>query len=469
MGKEFQTINPATGEPIASYTHLSESETEKILSLAHQHYLKAKSSSVSERSDKIKRLAAAFRRNQKSLAKIMTLEMGKPLKDSLAEVEKCAGACDYFAENLGRFLAGEEVKANYAHSKIVKDSIGPILAIMPWNFPVWQVIRFAAPAVGIGNPILLKHSDLTAGSAEKIAAIFDEVETGLMFNLRIDHEQAAKVIADRRIAGVTLTGSAKAGREIAQVAGKNLKKCVLELGGSDAYVVFADSNVKKAAETCAQARMVNNGQSCVAAKRFIVEKSVLPKFLAKFYQTLEGLKFDDPQSEQTKIGTLASKKFQTQLKEQCEKLEKAGAEKVFDLAPKVDFSFERKDAFFPARVYKVKKTTEMAFTDEFFGPVALVFEFENESEALEIANKSIYGLGGAVFSSNIERAEKFARLMEAGFIAINDSVKSDAHLPFGGVKDSGFGRELSEYGFNEFCNVKTLGFGKDENAKRSVE
>ena len=459
MADSFQTTDPATGATLQKFKHLSSAQIETILSEAHSEYLKAKTKTVSLKSDQLKKLAQGFRKHQKDLAKIMTLEMGKPLKDSLSEIEKCAVTCEYFAENLSKFLSGEDVKANYAKSEIVKDSIGPILAVMPWNFPVWQVIRFAAPAVGIGNPILLKHADLTAGSAEKIVEIFDEVAPGLMYNMRIDHDQAAEVIADRRVSAVTLTGSARAGREIAQVAGKNLKKAVLELGGSDAYVVFADSDVEKSAEICAKARMVNNGQSCVAAKRFIVEKSVLPKFLEQFNKTLQSMKIGDPLNEETAVGSLAAKKFQEQLIQQCAQLEKAGGEKLLDLAGKPGFESPPDGAFFPARVYKVSKKTEMAFTEEFFGPVALVFEFSSEDEALEIANKSIYGLGGAVFSKDVDRAKKFARLMEAGFIAINDSVKSDAHLPFGGVKDSGYGRELSHYGFNEFCNIKTLGIG----------
>ena len=389
----------------------------------------------------------------------MTLEMGKAIKDSLAEVEKCAVAFDFFAENLSSLLSPESVKTAYAKSAIVKDSIGPVLAVMPWNFPLWQVTRFAAPAVGIGNPILLKHADISAGTAEMIAEIFDHVSPGLLYNFRIDHDQAAKVIEDRRCAAVTLTGSARAGREIAQTAGKFLKKTVLELGGSDAYVVFADADVDKAARICAQARMTNNGQSCVAAKRFIVHASVLARFMTGFEKTVRELGFGDPTNEKTANGSLAAKKFQTQLLEQCATIEKAGARKLFDLADDLKFNFADPGAFFPARAYLVTPDIEQVFTDEFFGPVALVLSFDHEAEAIEIANRSVYGLGGAVFSKNEVSAEAFARLMEAGFIAINDQVRSDPRLPFGGVKDSGYGRELSHYGFDEFCNIKTLGFG----------
>lgn len=458
MGTNFETINPATGETLATYKHLTTEQIERLLAAAHGEYLKAKSKPVSLKVEQLKKLGDAFREQKEELGRLMTLEMGKAIKDSIAEIEKSASAFDYFAENLPKFLTDESVKANYPKSEIVKDSIGPILAIMPWNFPLWQVVRFAAPAVGIGNPILLKHSDLTAGSANKIVEIFDSVAEGLMFNMRIDHEQAAKLIGDRRVSAVTLTGSARAGREVAKVAGENLKKAVLELGGSDAYVVFADSDVDKAAEICAKGRMVNNGQSCVAAKRFIVEKSVYSQFLKKFTDTLSKMKVGNPLDASTEVGSLASKKFQKQLLEQCEKIEKAGAEKVFDLASQAQGD-AFKNAFFPARVYTVSKSLELAYTEEFFGPVALIATFESEDEALEISNKSIYGLGGAVFRKDEAKAKAFARKMECGFVGINDQVKSDAHLPFGGVKDSGFGRELSPYGFNEFCNIKTLGYG----------
>ena len=455
----FLTVNPATGAILRSYEHFDQNRIETVLTKAHEQYLNMKTKSIADRKSHLSALGAAFRERRSDLAKIMTLEMGKPIKDSLAEVEKCASAFDYFAASLETLLAPEEVKTGYARSRIVKDSIGPILAVMPWNFPLWQITRFAAPAVGIGNPILLKHADLVAGTAELIGEIFDSVAKGLLYNLPIDHDQAAVVIADRRCAAVTLTGSARAGKEIAQTAGKFLKKTVLELGGSDAYVVFADSDVDKAAKICADGRMVNNGQSCVAAKRFVVHHSILSRFIEMFEKRVRELAYGDPLREATATGSLAAKKFQDQLLEQCSEIEKAGAKKIFDLADGQKFDWSSPSAFFPARAYLVDEKIEMAFTDEFFGPVALVFSFKSDEQALAIANRSIYGLGGAVFSKDIAKAESFARLMEAGFIAINDQVKSDARLPFGGVKDSGYGRELSHFGFTEFCNIKTLGFG----------
>jgi succinate-semialdehyde dehydrogenase/glutarate-semialdehyde dehydrogenase len=454
---EFKTVNPATGAILKTYSHLEWAKVDALLTKAHEAYLQAKTKSLSARIMNLRALGSALRSRKEEIARMMTLEMGKAIKDSLGEVEKCAVSFDYFADHLEVFLKPEWVKSSYARSEIVKDSIGPILAVMPWNFPLWQVTRFAAPAVGIGNPILLKHADLTAGTAELITEIFDRVAPGLLFNLRIDHELAARVVADKRCAAVTLTGSARAGREVAAVAGRSLKKTVLELGGSDAYVVLSDADVEKSAKICANGRMTNNGQSCVAAKRFIVHQSVLSRFLISFEKQVRALPFGDPLLPATFNGSLASKKFQTDLLKQCSALENVGGKKVFDLGESYDFSAP--GAYFPARAYMIDANVDFTFTEEFFGPVALVTSFKTEAEALEIANKSIYGLGGAVFSQDLERAEAFARLMETGFVGINDQVKSDPHLPFGGVKNSGYGRELSRFGFDEFCNIKTIGFG----------
>lgn len=407
----------------------------------------------------MQKLAAAFRSHAAPLAKIMTEETGKPIKSSFDEIEKSAKTYDYFSENLETLLSAESIVSNYSKTVVVKDSVGPILAIMPWNFPLWQLTRFAAPSVGIGNPILLKHAEITAGTAKLITDIFNEVEPGLILNMCIDHDQATKLIADPRVRGLTLTGSTTTGRAVAETAGKYLKKSVLELGGSDAYVVFKDADIKNAAFICAEARMVNNGQSCIAGKRFIVEKSIFAEFSDQFNLELKKYVFDDPKKIETRVGTLAAKKFQQKLLEQCKSLEHTGsAKKIFDLADSLNYDFASADAFFPTRTYHVEKTEPKFFNEEFFEPVALLTTFETESEALSLANRSVFGLGGAVFSKDIVRAESFARKMEAGFIAINDFVKSAPNLPFGGVKDSGFGRELGLYGFNEFCNIKTLGF-----------
>lgn len=455
----INTVDPYTNTVLQSYQHLNSDEIESQVNSAFKAYHDNKSKSVATKALQLQKIAAAFRSHAAVLAKIITHETGKALKSSFDEIEKSAKTYDYFSENLESLLAAEIVVSNYSKSMVVKDSIGPILAIMPWNFPLWQLTRFAAPSVGIGNPILLKHAEITAGTAELITTIFDEIQPDLILNLRISHDQANNLIADSRVRGLTLTGSTTAGRAVAETAGKHLKKSVLELGGSDAYVVFKDADIKKAASLCVEARMVNNGQSCIAGKRFLIEKTVFTEFCDQFKTELKKYSFDDPKKLETRVGTLASKKFQQQLLQQCQSLENTGSvTKIFDLADEVNYDFSTPDAFFPARAYHVEKTELKFFNEEFFGPVALLTTFDTESEALSMANKSVFGLGGAVFSSDIQRAESFARKMESGFIAINDFVKSAPNLPFGGVKDSGFGRELGSYGFNEFCNIKTLGF-----------
>jgi succinate-semialdehyde dehydrogenase / glutarate-semialdehyde dehydrogenase len=465
----FHSENPATGDKISEHKYLASGEIEKILGDSRRAASGARGIAIKERSQRLQALAQELRKSAEGLSRLISLEMGKPIKESKAEIEKSAKACEYFSNHLEEFLRPESAPSGYREARIVKEPIGPLFAIMPWNFPLWQTIRFAAPAVGIGNPILLKHSDLTAGTAEEIARIFDRVSKGLLFNLRINHEQAAEVIADQRVAAVTLTGSGRAGSEVAGNAGKHLKKTVLELGGSDAYVVFADADLEKAARVCAQSRMINNGQSCVAAKRFIVEKSVLSKFIDHFGNTLRSMRRGDPLNENTQVGALAAKRFQTELLDRCEALEKEGTECLIDLAAESGFDFSDRGAFFPARVYKVGGENDVAFREEFFGPVALVYEFESEEEALTLSNRSVFGLGGAVFTADRSRAESIALKMEAGFVAINDQVRSDPALPFGGVKASGYGRELSRYGFDEFCNIKTIGFGREDSGEAAIE
>lgn len=470
MSNSFTTTNPSTGETLRSYQYLKADELEKELQDSFEYWKEYKTSRLSMRTDLLLRIAQGLRNHEAEFAKLMAEEMGKPLKDGIAEVEKCAVTCEYFATHAEEFLAPHTVDANYPKSKIIKESLGPILAIMPWNFPLWQVIRFAAPAVAIGHPILLKHSEITAGCAELIEKIFWESsgEEALLLNLPISHEQAAAVIADPRIRGVTFTGSARGGSQVAMVAGQHLKKTVLELGGSDPYLVLADAQVAEAAKICARARVTNNGQSCVAAKRFLVHESLIEEFTQVFQVTLENLKVGDPQKAGTQLGPLADKRFQKQLQEQCAKFLDGKEKKIFDLADLVKASGQKDDlpdagAFFRARAYLIKGDNPAFYQEEFFGPVALIHTFQHDSEAIEMANKSVFGLGGAVFSQDLERAEKVARQIETGFVAINDQVKSDPRLPFGGVKNSGYGRELSQVGFNEFVSVKSLGIAPSVN------
>ena len=454
----FFTTNPATGEILHQYSYLTSAQVEERVAEAFRHYQLNCSKPLATRKQELMGLAAGLRASSAQLSHLISLEMGKPVSEALAEIEKSAITCEFFADNLQVFLAAQEMASPYRRATVVKDPLGPILAIMPWNFPVWQVIRFAAPAVGIGNPVLLKHSLLTAGVALRLEQIFKSVGEGLLFHLPIDHAQAGLLLADTRVRGVTLTGSTAAGRAVAEVAGKNLKKSVLELGGSDAYIIFADSDLARAAEVCARARMVNNGQSCIAAKRFLVEKSVLPEFITLFESALRTYKRGNPLRPETQVGPLAAQRFQKSLLVQCEKLEAGGARKLFDFAEQEAFDEAQAGAFFPARAYQVDRRQALALNDEFFGPVALISEFVGEAEAVFLCNQSPYGLGAGLFTRDENRAERLARQIEAGFVAMNEQVKSDARLPFGGVKDSGYGRELGLFGFHEFCNIKTLGF-----------
>jgi succinate-semialdehyde dehydrogenase/glutarate-semialdehyde dehydrogenase len=466
MTKSFTTINPTTGQELRTYHYLSSSEIEKELQETYEYWHEFKRLRLSTRAELLLRIAQGLRAHEEEFARLMAEEMGKPLADGMAEVEKCAVTCEYFATHAEEFMATHSVNANYPQAKIVKESLGPILAIMPWNFPLWQVIRFAAPAVIIGNPILLKHAEITAGCAELIEKIFWESsgEEALLLNLPMTHEQAAQVIADPRVRGVTFTGSARGGKQVATVAGASLKKTVLELGGSDPYVVLADAKVSAAAEICALARATNNGQSCVAAKRFLVHESVLEEFIHHFQTTFENLAVGDPLQKRTRLGPLAQKRFQKQLLEQCQTFLEGREKKLFDLGRDSDLSDP--GAFFRARAYLMRDENPVFESEELFGPVALIRSFSEESQAIALANKSIYGLGGAVFSEDTERAERVARQIETGFVAINDQVKSDARLPFGGVKNSGYGRELSQIGFHEFVSFKSLGIAPSANSPR---
>lgn len=439
----FQTINPATGEVVASYEYVSEEKIKSTLKEASYQHARWKKVPLSERAETVRKLAKRFRAEKEALANLMTKEMGKSHQEGVAEIEKCADTFDYFADHAVEFLKAEKVAVEKAHVEIAFESMGVILSIMPWNFPFWQFVRFAAPSLIIGNVILLKHAAITAGCAERIEAICREV-TGeaLIYNLRLNHEQTARVIADPIIQGVTFTGSTQAGREIAKTAGQNLKKSVLELGGSDAYLVLEDADIPLAAKKCAAGRMINHGQSCVAAKRFVVLAPVFESFLQAFKAEME--KFEPR--------PLAHKKFKDQLEEQVQKLKAHGGKMLLG-----ENAGSLPEAVYPPGILVFEKDSKEAHQEELFGPVAMVFRAASVQEALQIANQSPYGLGGGIFSKDAERADKIVREnMEAGFVTVNDTVRSDPRLPFGGVKDSGYGRELSVHGFREFCNIKTV-------------
>lgn len=442
----FQTINPATGEVVQTYNYLSLKQVDETIERA-VHSLQAwREVSVERRSQALRQLASNLREHKQQLASLMNQEMGKSLNDGVAEIDKCAAACDHFAEKGPELLKAKSVAANYAASEVRFEPMGVIFSIMPWNFPFWQFIRFAAPSIMIGNVILLKHADLTAGCAAKIEELCRHIyEEQIVFNMHIDHALASHVIEHPQVRGVTFTGSTRGGKEVSKTAGAHLKKIVLELGGSDAYIVMSDANIEKSAKSCAQGRMINNGQSCIAAKRFIVHKDIFENFVKQMKAEMETF----PTSP------LAALKFQTQLQDQVEKMKSIGGKVI--LGGEVP---AKPGAFYPPSMIVFEKNNPAIHKEELFGPVALVIRAESEDEAFEIANSSPYGLGGGIFSSNPERAQSLvATKMEAGFVVVNDYVKSDARLPFGGVKESGHGRELGDFGFYEFCNVKTVARG----------
>lgn len=449
---KIETLNPANGEVLAAFEMQGGDWVEKAVARSSAAFADWSHRTLTERIGAVQRFEAALKREREGLGRLMTLEMGKPLKQSLGEIDKCIASCAVLRENFPLWLREKQYTTNKGHS-VHYTALGPLLGIMPWNFPLWQVVRFTIPALLNGNTILLKHSTNTWGSAEKIEDLFCEAfPDNVYINLQIDHTLAEKMIADPRIRGVSLTGSTRAGSAIGALCGKHLKKCVLELGGSDAYVVFEDADVDRAAEICVEARLQNNGQSCVAAKRFIVNRRHYGAFVDKMVALMAKKRIGDPLLPDTDLGPMARADLRTGLHEQVQRTIKAGA--------KVALGGEiasGKGYFYPASVLSGVTPGMEAFDEELFGPVAAVIEAPTDRDALKMANQSRYGLGGAIFTRDVERAKTLAADdFEAGMIFINDFVKSDALAPFGGIKDSGVGRELGREGSFEFVNVKTI-------------
>ncbi len=451
----YQTVNPATETVLKTYSYLHDKDIEIKLDRAVQCFEVWKNSKFPERQALLRRLGEVLRSKEKYLAEVITQEMGKPLVESLAEIKKCADTCDYYAENFPAMLEKREVQAHYQKSFISFQPLGPLLSIMPWNYPFWQMFRFAIPALAAGNVILLKHSDITSGCAEEIEKLFYEIQshTHLCQNLRINHDQAAKVISDPRIFGVTFTGSTRGGKQVAQVAATYLKKVVLELGGSDAYIVCEDADIEKAAATCVKARLVNNGQSCVAGKRFLIHKNVMSKFQEIFIHEMNSYVLGDPLDIDTKLGPLAHRRFVKSLQDQVNIFETLKIKRI-----ETKHKLPPKGAYIRPGMLLFDKPSAQFFTEEIFGPVAMVTAFETLDEAIHLSNRSSYGLGGGIFTSRPQEVvEILEKELQVGMIAINDFVRSDARLPFGGIKNSGYGRELGSSGIYEFVNVKTVG------------
>lgn len=452
----IQSINPATEEVIETFELFSKAQVRQALDDARQAFLSWRTTSFAERSTLLHRVAAYLREHKERLAQIATLEMGKPIVEAEAEVEKCAFNCEFYADNAEKFLADEQVKANATESYVAFRPLGVVLALMPWNFPYWQVFRFAAPALMAGNTAVLKHASNVSRAALEIEHIFQAcgLPHGAFRTVLVPGAETRPLIEDAHIAAITLTGSEEAGVAVASASGSVLKKNVLELGGSDAFIVLEDADLDEAAKTAVRARFQNTGQSCIAAKRFIVVESVADAFVQKFVEAASKLQIGDPLDRQTQIGPMARRDLRESLEQQLEASVKMGAK--IALGGK---RLEGKGYFFaPTIVTDV--TPEMSlFREETFGPVAAVIRARDAEHAVELANDSIFGLGGNLWTRDIERGRTLARQLESGGVFINGMTASDPRLPFGGVKHSGYGRELSSFGIREFVNIQTVWIG----------
>lgn len=449
--------NPATGETIKSYEAHSESQLEAKLELASRTFSQWRRGDFASRARLMKAAAEVLRKNKSRYAKRMTAEMGKLTREGESEIEKCAWVCDYYADHAEAFLAEEPVHSDAAYSAIVYQPLGPVLAVMPWNFPFWQVFRFAAPNLMAGNVGLLKHASNVPGCALDIEEVFREAgfPEGCFQTLLIGSDKVEMVIQHAAIQAVTLTGSTPAGRAVAAAAGKALKKTVLELGGSDPYVILEDADLDLAVEKCVTSRMINSGQSCIAAKRFIVVEEVHDEFVQKFHQKLSEIKAGDPTEPGTLLGPQAREDLRDELHEQVQKSIDAGADCL--LGGEVP---DGTGAFYPTTLLTNVSHGMPAYEEELFGPVASVIKAKDEQDAILIANDTEFGLGAAVFTSDMERGRRIASYeLEAGCCFVNDFVRSDPRLPFGGIKTSGYGRELAKHGIQEFVNAKTVYVG----------
>ncbi len=452
----YRTLNPATEEIIRSYPLLLWEETERRAEKCREAFLVWREFPVEKRAELVLSLAAELLERKKEFAALMTTEMGKPAVQAATEIEKCALGCEFYAENAARFLRPEPIATDASKSYIRFDPLGSILGIMPWNFPFWQVFRFSIPALMAGNAILLKHAPNVPGCAIEIEELFRETgfPENLFQSLFLDNESVERLIASPFVQGVSLTGSDRAGSEVAATAGRALKKTVLELGGSDPFIVFGDADLEKAVAVAVRSRMLNTGQSCIAAKRLIVSKEIYRPFEKALVAAVKRLKVGDPKDPSTQIGPMARRDLLQNLDRQVKKLVTKGA-KVLTGGRRMP----RKGFFYQPTVLKVEEPVMALWSEEIFGPVAVLTSIGSNEEAVSLANRTAYGLGASLWTRDLERAERLAGRIEAGSVFINGMVKSDARLPFGGIKRSGYGRELSAIGLREFTNVKTVWIG----------
>ncbi len=447
------TINPATGETLHTFQPLSKAEIEKKLQLAVAAFRAERKTSFAERAKRMTKAAQILENGKEKFGKVMTLEMGKPYKAAVAEAAKCATACRYYAENAERFLADEIVETGAKRSFIRYLPIGPILAVMPWNFPFWQVIRFAAPALMAGNVGLLKHASNVPQCALEIEKVFLEAgfPEGAFQALLIGSQQVEALLDDPRVVAATLTGSEQAGIQVGVAAAKRIKKVVLELGGSDPFIVMPSADLDAAVATAVEARVLNNGQSCIAAKRFIVAEPIAAEFERKFVSRMQNLRVGDPFDEKTELGPLATAEGMKSLDADVQKTVQAGARVLTGGHPlKLPGNF-----YAPTVLTDIPKESP-AYREEFFGPVASLFRVKDIDEAIGLANDSRFGLGASAWTNDERERERFINELEAGMVFINKMVASDPRIPFGGVKQSGHGRELGAFGIREFMNIKTV-------------
>jgi succinate-semialdehyde dehydrogenase/glutarate-semialdehyde dehydrogenase len=447
------TINPATGEVVQTFHALSEAEIEKKLQLAVSAFRRERKTSFAERARRMTKAAEILDRDKEKYGRLMTLEMGKPLKAAIAEAAKCATGCRYYAENAEKFLRDEVVETGAKKSFIRYLPIGPILAVMPWNFPFWQVMRFAAPALMAGNVGLLKHASNVPQCALAIEEIFREAgfPEGVFQTLLIGSQQVEAVLNDPRVVAATLTGSEQAGIQVGMAAARRIKKVVLELGGSDPFIVMPSANLEEAVETAVQARVQNNGQSCIAAKRFIVADSIAADFEKKFVSRMQNLRVGDPFDDKTELGPLSTADAVKSLDADVQKTVAAGAKVLTGGHP-----LQLPGNYYAPTVLTNIPKESPAYREEFFGPVASVFRVKDLDEAIRLANDSRFGLGASAWTNDEREREQFINELEAGMVFINKMVASDPRIPFGGVKHSGHGRELGVHGIREFVNIKTV-------------
>ncbi len=451
---ELESIDPFSEALLQRYSVETDDEISRKLTFAQQAQREWSRSDINHRVKVLRNLKSTLDERKQSLAEIITREMGKPFNQSISEIEKCAWVCDYYADHAESLLSPREISTDYERSIVAYEPLGVILAIMPWNFPFWQVFRFLAPSILAGNSIVLKHASNVTGCALAIENClqFLDLPKALLQVLRIQSKQVASIIEDRRISGVTLTGSTQAGKAVAKIAGENLKKSVLELGGSDPYLILEDADLDRAADACVTSRLINSGQSCIAAKRFITVASIYDEFREKLIEHFKAKKFGNPMDPENSIGPMARLDLRDELHQQVTASVEKGAQ--LDLGGEVP---KMKGYFYPPTVLSGVTPDHPAFHEELFGPVACLIQARSTDHAIELANQTVYGLGAAVFTKNLDLGFEIAqKRLQAGCCFVNEFVKSDPRLPFGGIKESGYGRELSEEGIREFMNIKTV-------------